>query len=308
MGSTLKNRDKVKSEFITRLRGFVRELGEYTQTKDGQWSIKGFIDVLKNVYTVSADTKIVSKIIEIHLFPKILEFAQRYSYKVVLAEHQNWYPDISFIREKNPEIKFAVDIKTTYRDPQYPGHCNGFTLGSHGEYFTNRDSTKNIQFPYKEYIAHICLGIIYSRTDDDSIDETKIYHVAELGNGDSESGIIGAKPIHKVERLHSIASVVKDFQFFIREKWEIASDSSGSGNTANIGSITKIEDILNANGVFRHLGEEWFDEYWMNYRKITIKSKDGKSKLISRLTEYLEYRGMDSSLANPKAKRSKKRK
>lgn len=54
----------------------------------------------------------------------------------------------------------------------------------------------------------------------------------------------------------------------VREKWEIASDSSGSGNTANIGSITCIEDILNGNDVFKNLGEQWFNEYWMNYRKI----------------------------------------
>ncbi|GAI24353.1 unnamed protein product, partial [marine sediment metagenome] len=132
-GSLVKDREDIKAEFIKQLRNFVDELYKYTQTKDKQWSIKGFIDVFRNIYTVSGDTKIISKIIEIHLFPKILEFAQEHSYKVVLAEHQNWYPDISFVHEENHGIKFAVDIKTTYRDPKYPGHCNGFTLGSHGE-------------------------------------------------------------------------------------------------------------------------------------------------------------------------------
>lgn len=299
------DREKIKKQFIEKLREFVAELSEYSQTDDGQWTIKGFLDVFKNVYTISGDTKIVSKIIEIHLFPKILEFAQKNSYKIVLAEHQNWYPDMSFVHEENPEIKFAVDIKTTYRDPNYPGHCNGFTLGSHGEYFINRDSTKNIQFPYKEYLAHICLGVIYTRADNNSIDETKIFQVNDIGKADQNR--IGARSVNKVDNLYSIPSVVKDFQFFVREKWEIASDSSGSGNTANIGSITKIEDILNGNGVFKNLGEEWFDEYWMNYRKISIKTRDGKTKLISKLTEYLKYRGVDPSLANPKAKRSKKK-
>jgi hypothetical protein len=112
---------------------------------------------------------------------KLREFVEKYSYKIVLAEHQNWYPDISFVNKKNPRIKFAVDIKTTYQDPEYPDHCNGFTLGSHGEYFINRSSTKNIQFPYGEYWGHICLGIIYSRSDCTSIDETKIFQVKELG-------------------------------------------------------------------------------------------------------------------------------
>jgi len=99
----------------------------------------------------------------------------------------------------------------------------------------------------------------------------------------------------------------QDFLFFVREKWEIASDSSGSGNTANIGSITYIEDILNGNGVFKNLGEQWFDEYWMNYRKIRIPTKDGKTKLLSKLTEYLEYRGVDPALAYPKTRRSRRK-
>ncbi len=32
---------------------------------------------------------------------------------------------------------FAVDFKTTYRLANNPEYCNGFTLGSHGEYFIN---------------------------------------------------------------------------------------------------------------------------------------------------------------------------
>lgn len=301
------SKEHIKTEFIEALREFVGGLSDYTQTEDGQWSVKGFIDTFKNVYTVSGDTKIVSKIIEIHLFPKILEFAQRHSYKVVLAEHQNWYPDLSFVHASDPSIKFAIDIKTTYRTPEYPGHCNGFTLGSHGEYFVNRDSTKNIQFPYREYLAHICLGVIYSRTDNDKIDETKIFQVNELGEISDQSISVGARSVIKVDRLQAIPSVVKDFLFFVREKWEIASDSSGSGNTANIGSITYIEDILNGNGVFKNLGEKWFDDYWMNYGKIRIPTKDGKTKLLSKLTEYLEYRGMDPKLAYPKTQRRRRK-
>jgi len=122
-------KEQIKTDFIEALREFANGLTEYTQTEDGQWAIKGFIDAFKNVYTVSADTKIISKIVEIHLFPKILEFAQQHSHRIVLAKHQNWYPDLSFVYAKDPRIKFAVDIKTTYRDPEYPGHCNGFTLG-----------------------------------------------------------------------------------------------------------------------------------------------------------------------------------
>lgn len=276
--------EKLKQEFLENLRAFVQSLGIYVSTEDGQWTIKGFIDVYKNIYTISSDTKIVSKILEIHIFPKILDFAEQHGYALVLAEHQNYYPDISFVSVTDERVKFAVDFKTTYKLSDYPGFCNGFTLGSHGEYFVNRGSSKNIQFPYKDYLGHFCLGIIYSRAEVRDIDETKFYELS---------------------KLRSITSVIKDFEFFVAEKWRIASDKSGSGNTANIGSIAKIDDILQGNGRFSRLGEEWFDDYWMNYGKITITTSEGKTKKITNLSEFVKYRSGDASLIVPKASRWK---
>ena len=277
------NRDlQIKQEFFHALTRFVSSLDEHVSTDDGQWSIKGFIDVCRNIYTISSDTKIISKILEIHLFPRILSFAEDIGYRVVLAEHQNYYPDISFVHANSEHIKFAVDFKTTYRLPDYPEFCNGFTLGSHGEYFVNRGSSKNIQFPYSQYQGHFCLGIIYSRHSEAEIDETRTY---------------------RFEELHSISSVIKDFKFFVAEKWRIASDKSGSGNTANIGSINRISDIVSGRGMFSDLGEEWFDDYWMNYGKITITEDDGKTKQIRSLKDFAAFRGGDVRLIVPKARK-----
>ena len=273
----------VKEEFEEQLKEFVETIQDYISTDDGQWTVKGFIDVFQNVYTISSDTKIVSKILEIHLFPKILEFSQKYGYKVVLAEHQNHYPDISFVKADDESVCFAVDFKTTYRDPKKPYLCNGFTLGSHGKYFQERTSTKNIRFPYGSYAGHFCLGIIYDRAEGSTIDETKP---------------------HKLEELQSIASVVKNFQFFVAEKWKIASDKSGSGNTANIGSINRIEDIVGEHGMFSQLGENWFDDYWMNFKKITVADGKGGTKKISNLKEFVEYRKGDASKIIPKNNRA----
>ncbi len=266
---------KDKTVFERKLKLFVKSLSKHISTKDGQWSIKGFIDTYKNIYTISNDTKIVSKILEIHLFPKILEFAEKNHYEVILAEHQNYYPDVSLVKKNNPKIKFAVDFKTTYRNPKKSHLCNGFTLGSHGKYFEDRASTKNIQFPYGEYLGHFCLGIIYDRNEKATIDETKSYSLHELD---------------------SIVSVVNNFQFFVVEKYKIASDKGGSGNTANIGSINNIDDICNGRGMFSKLGEQWFDDYWMNFNKITIMTDEGTTKKITSLKEFVEYRGGDISL------------
>jgi len=271
-------REQLKLEFKQTLTEFVESFKGHISTSDNQWTIKGFIDVFRNIYTISADTKIVSKILEIHLFPKLLEFANQSNYRIVLAEQQNYYPDLSFVKADDETIKFALDLKTTYRLPNNPEFCNGFTLGSHGMYFINRKSNKNIQFPYDEYLGHFCLGIIYSRSAAERIDETRAY---------------------KLDELKSIVSVISNFEFFVHEKWEIASDYQGSSNTANIGSITKISDILAGNGVFKKLGEKWFDDYWMNYGKIQMTMPDGKVKKITLLKNYLEYRGKNPKLANP---------
>lgn len=269
----------IKTDFEKNLKTFVTTLSSEISTDDGQWSIKGFIDVYRNIYTLSSDTKIISKILEIHLFPKVLAFAESIGYRIVLAEHQNYYPDLSLVKTDNEDIKFAVDFKTTYKNPTNPNMCNGFTLGSHGTYFTDPTSTKNIQYPYNSYRGHYCLGIIYERGDCTAIDETKSYELSEL---------------------YSITSVIKDFNFFVSEKWKIASDKPGSGNTANIGSINNIEDIVNGRGMFSDLGEAYFDDYWKNYNIIIKSDASGKPKKINTLEEFVAYRGGDTSLIVPK--------
>lgn len=271
-----------KTEFLRKLKGFSLTLNNFVSTNEN-WNIKGFIDLSKNIYTISTDSKVVSKIMELHIFPKVIEFAKNNDFKIELAECQNWYPDLTFISTKDERIKFAVDLKTTYRDEKHEGFCNGFTLGSHGEYFTNRKSKKNIQYPYEDYLAHICLGVIYSRNLSEKIDETKIY---------------------SIDDLQKIPSVIKDFIFFAEEKWKIASDKGGSGNTANIGSIQKIDDILNGNGVFSKAGEKYFDEYWINFGNI----KNSNGKKITSFKDYLKFRNLPETLYNEKESKRKLKK
>ena len=61
---------ELRQEFFNELSQFVSSLDDHVSTDDGQWSIKGFIDVCRNIYAISSDTKIISKILEIHLFPR----------------------------------------------------------------------------------------------------------------------------------------------------------------------------------------------------------------------------------------------
>ena len=100
--------------------------------------------------------------------------------------------------------------------------------------------------------------------------------------------------------------MVSGFQFFVTEKWRIASDKSGSGNTANIGSINNIDDIINGDGMFSNLGESWFDDYWMNYNKITVTNDKGGTKKITSLKDFVSYRKGDVSKIVPKHNKAPK--
>lgn len=301
----LKDKNKYKSDFKKELDKFADKLEKYVSTDNGDWTVKGFIDVYKNIYTISSDTKIVSKILEIHIFPQILQFADSIGYKIILAEKQNWYPDLTFVKKDNEEVKFAFDIKTTFRRNDKTA---GFTLGSHGGYFKERDKDKNIQFPYNQYMGHYCLGVIYTRTDvSDDLAETEIYQVQELQEEyETPNKKVGERSVTTVKNLKSITSVIKDFDFFAAEKWKIASDKQGSGNTANIGSIFDIEDLKNENGIFSKLGEEWFDEYWINHGSATMV-KDGKATKITTLKDFLEFKGKTDLWDKIVSKTSKKK-
>ena len=260
-------RHRLKETFRNQLLKYVDLFNAAVSTEDGDWVVKGFIDIAKNIYTISVDTKVISKIMELLLFPKIRQFAEENNYKIVLSEEQNHYPDMTFIDENNN--KFAVDIKSTYR--KNGRDVNGMTLGAFTGYFRDRKSKKNITFPYDEYVGHFVLGVIYSRTDK-HIDEKKIYHI---------------------DNLQNITSVVKDFVFFVQEKYKIAIDRPGSGNTKNMGSVLKIDELINGKGPFAELGEKVFDDYWMFYlTKDMAKAVELKSAPYKNLKEYAQYKSL----------------
>ena len=232
------------------------------QTDKKDWTVKGFIDIYKNIYTISIDTKVVSKIMELMLFPILHKFAADNDLKIELAEHQNHYPDITFLCKDG--TKYALDIKSTYRKSDTT--VNGFTLGAFTGYFRNRKSNKNILYPYEEYSKHFVLGIIYTKQDR-SIDEKQIY---------------------KLEDMDHIFSVITNIEFLMQEKYKIANTRPGSGNTKNIGGITDIKNLKEGKGPFAKLEIDTFDDYWMYYMTNDM-IQEGKPP-YKNLKEYIEYK------------------
>jgi len=253
-----------KDAFRTTLLSYVERFRSSLSTETGDWVIKGFIDVYQNIYTISMDTKVISKIIELMLLPVLSRFASEQGYRTVLSEYQNYYPDVSLIAADGTKV--ALDLKSTYRVDATT--VNGFTLGAFTGYFRQRRSQKNITFPYAEYAAHFVLGVIYSRSPGPP-ETCRTYTLSEL---------------------QSIVSVARDFTFLVQEKWKIASDRPGSGNTKNIGSVREVQALVDGNGPFAPHGEDVFDDYWMSYLTEDMAQAIDSEVPYRNLQEYWEWR------------------
>lgn len=113
-----------KSPFLGAFQAETASFNRAVSTDTGDWVVKGFIDIAKNIYTISLDTKVISKIMELLLFPQLVTFARKHNLKMLMAEYQNSYPDITFV--DGDGHRFALDIKTTYRIDDKK--VNGMTL------------------------------------------------------------------------------------------------------------------------------------------------------------------------------------
>jgi hypothetical protein len=205
------------------------------------------------------------------------EFGKKHGLQIELCPQQNFYPDLTFTHAKS-ERKSAVDIKSTYRTSDT--EVNGMTLGAFTGYFRNRESKKNTLYPYSRYAGHFVVGVVYTKCDEVA-DERRQFMLDDLAR---------------------IPSVIKDFHFFAQPKYRIASARPGSGNTKNIGSVTKIEQLVKGTGPFATLGEEVYDDYWMFYLTRDMAQALSVKRAYANLKEYADYKqkGIESIRAHGK--------
>lgn len=252
-----------KEEFFQLLTEEVKSYKSFLETDSQDWIVKGFIDIDQNVYTITNATKVVSKIIEILLIPKLDKFAHDHGLKLELPSKQNFYPDLTF-KDKEGHL-FAVDFKSSYYDGET---VNGLTLGSYWGYFRERDTVKNMDHTYNSYSSHTVLGMLYKQCVIDA----------------------NEKEVYSVDELSAIHSVIEKFIFFVQPKWKIANDNPGSGNTRNIGGITNIQKLINGQGPFAELGEDVFDDYWKGYfNKVDARTAGIGTPHYNNLKTYKEY-------------------
>lgn len=260
-----------------RLTPYIESIRQQIVTEHGQWTVKGFIDIRQRIYPLSLDTKVLSKVFEWLMQPVIVRFALENDFEIFPNTAQNHYPDITLVNRRDRSECYALDIKSTYKtglDPTGQERVNGMTLGSFTGYFRTRDQSANSTQPYGSYRKHYVLGVIYRWTEKPM--ETTTYTLDELD---------------------TIPSVIEDFSLFLHEKYRIASDMPGSGNTKNIGSTRYLERLLNGTGVFASLGQAVFDDYWMNYRTREMAIAEGFSQPpYTNLPTYHAYKSRGSEI------------
>lgn len=230
---------------------------------DHSYDIAGFINRENEIYPLGTDTKVLSTVFELIARPLIVKVAEEHGYIVTEPTVQNHYPDFTLVPKEgnlqDPKGCIALDIKTTYRRPNQKRFA--YTLGGYTSFIKAETPTKNIVFPFSSYDSHWVIGFVYTRVAEKKAADAKLYQVSEI---------------------EQIASPYEDVKVFVQEKWRIAGDAAGSGNTTNIGSIYgTYEDFVAGKGIFEN--EEEFLSYWRGY---------GKTKSVRSYSRIVEYRAL----------------
>ena len=229
------------------------------QAIENGYAVCGIIDKKRRVYPLGSDTKVLSTIFELIARQAVARYAEKYSLILEEPPKQNYYPDFTLYADKSSKAKIAIDVKTTYRDSAESSF--GFTLGGYRSFIQKGSERKNIVYPYSQYSHHWIIGFVYRRKKLE-INSTRIFKVCEI---------------------KEIPLPFDDVEIFVQEKWRIASDKAGSGNTTNIGSIRgKMADFKKGNGPFKD--EKEFLKYWRDYKTTQAERK----KTYSTLKDFRE--------------------
>lgn len=198
----------------------------YDSVKNISWNFVGIIDKEKRIHPMPKNLNFQA-LFERLVFERLEVLTKKYGINIIDPNNIRAYPDIILEGGTLGKDVVAIDIKTGRRK----GDRTGFTLGSYAGYFRNPDKKcSGCVKPYNDFTKHLAVCFIYDWNP----------------NADT---------------LHMISNI----EITVQEKWRIASKTTGTGTTTAIGSVNKINDIINGRGAFG--SEEEFLLYWRNYER-----------------------------------------
>lgn len=222
---------------------FKQEFERKLASRLHNYTISGMVNSDGVVYPLGSDTKVLSTVFELFTRPLMKELATEFGLELVEPSVQNHYPDFTLCRNYADKQKIAIDVKTTY--VEHPEQTFNYTLGGYTSFIREGNESKNIVFPFTDYAEHWVIGYVYERVAARKAAEHATY---------------------TLDQLKDVPLPYRNVRVFVEEKWRIASDRAGSGNTTNIGSIVgRIEDFQRGAGPFT--SESEFLDYWRNYGK-----------------------------------------
>lgn len=202
---------------------------------DFEWDIKGMIDKDDNIKPLPKDSKVFTLIFEAKGKEIIKSFACKHDLTMDESRTRE-YPDVTLKEKIFDGQMIAIDFKSAQKNENGTS-TSKMTLGSFMGYFCfPNKKMAGCPYPYGKYSQHWVIGFIY-----------------------------------KWDTTKDTLNIVSDLEVIINEKWKLSSKTKGSGNTANIGSITDIPKLKNGQGQFNT--EKEFEEYWRNYAKTNSRGK-----------------------------------
>lgn len=204
-----------------------RELEEVLQSV--KWNIVGVQTTDKQIIPVPPESRIVTVILHALATPKIVSWAKTRNIIVEdFVEYTRGYPDMALSGGPLEGKLVALDIKSA----RYSGNNNvsRMTLGTYDGYFLhpNEKRLSGGFRCYNDYAEHWIAAFIY-----------------------------------KWNPKKSSPEMVEIIETTVAHKWQVASRTSGSGDTANIGGLSSLSDLRALKSEFDNGSE--FERYWRDY-------------------------------------------
>jgi hypothetical protein len=207
-----------------------------------KWNVKGILLEDNSVISVPAESRAVTAILQSMAVIRLKAWAKKKGVELEdLVHDTRGYPDLALTNGPFGSKLIAIDIKSARHGEG--DDVSRMTLGTYDGYFLHPSERKlhGGERSYNDYSEHWVVGFIYDWN-----------------------------PTKKTSEMVNITDVV------VGQKWQFASRSSGSGDTANMGGVDSLQRLRSLSGDFA--SEREFEKYWRDYavshpRKRTRKPK-----------------------------------
>lgn len=195
-------------------------------TREIKWDIKGVIHIDNSISPLPAESRVVTEIFQSIIIKKMQKWASAKS--VTLTDNAVFgrgYPDMTLIVNSD---KMAIDVKSAR--VQKGDKISRMTLGTYDGYFLHPNEKKlhKNTLCYNDYSEHWIIAVLYEWYPQESTE-----------------------------------CMVKIRQICVGKKWQFASRTAGSGDTANMGGINSLSRLENLDSEFTD--NEEFEKYWREY-------------------------------------------